>query len=154
MDTGTTVGAGMKVTCSKDELVSRLGVVARAVSTRTAVQILSGVLLRAESGELRLAAESAGLGGTALAGGAGAAASGKHADAPHAGATVGTRALWTTGLLPVAVRPTGLLKLPIGPGASGWTVGQLQQELNRHGAGLSVDGGFGSQTAAAVRSSA
>src|SRR5213595_630131 len=56
MNTGTTVGAGMKVTCSKDELVSRLGVVARAVSTRTAVQILSGVLLRAEGGELRLAA--------------------------------------------------------------------------------------------------
>src|SRR3954470_14260050 len=56
METGTTVGAGMKVTCSKDELVSRLGVVARAVSTRTAVQILSGVLLRAEGGELRLAA--------------------------------------------------------------------------------------------------
>jgi DNA polymerase-3 subunit beta len=46
----------MKVTCSKDGLVSRLGVVARAVSTRTAVQILSGVLLRAEAGELRLAA--------------------------------------------------------------------------------------------------
>jgi DNA polymerase-3 subunit beta len=46
----------MKVTCSKDELVSKLGVVARAVSTRTAVQILSGVMLRAEGGELRLAA--------------------------------------------------------------------------------------------------
>jgi DNA polymerase III subunit beta len=46
----------MKVTCSKDELVAKLGIVARAVSTRTAVQILSGVMLRAEAGELRLAA--------------------------------------------------------------------------------------------------
>jgi DNA polymerase-3 subunit beta len=56
MNLETTVGAGMKVTCSKDELVAKLAVVARAVSTRTAVQILSGVLLRAEAGELRLAA--------------------------------------------------------------------------------------------------
>src|ERR671925_863398 len=56
MNTETTVGAGMKVTCSRDELVGRLGIVARAVSTRTAVQILSGVLLRAEGGELHLAA--------------------------------------------------------------------------------------------------
>src|SRR5438552_4533237 len=56
MNAETTVGAGMKVTCSKDELVAKLAVVGRAVSTRTAVQILSGVMLRAEAGELRLAA--------------------------------------------------------------------------------------------------
>ena len=56
MNTETAVGAGMKVTCSRDELVAKLGIVARAVSTRTAVQILSGVLLRAEAGELHLAA--------------------------------------------------------------------------------------------------
>jgi DNA polymerase-3 subunit beta len=56
MNTETTVGAGMKVTCSRDGLVAKLGIVARAVSTRTAVQILSGVLLRAEGGELHLAA--------------------------------------------------------------------------------------------------
>src|SRR5216684_2024530 len=56
MTAETTVGAGMKVRCSKDELVAKLGIVARAVSTRTAVQILSGVLLRAEGGELHLAA--------------------------------------------------------------------------------------------------
>src|SRR2546425_1979691 len=54
MNTETTVGAGMKVTCSKDELVAKLGIVARAVSTRTAVQILSGILLRAEAGELHI----------------------------------------------------------------------------------------------------
>jgi DNA polymerase-3 subunit beta len=56
MNAETTVDAGMKVSCSKDELVARLGIVARAVSTRTAVQILSGVMLRAEGGELHLAA--------------------------------------------------------------------------------------------------
>ena len=46
----------MKLTCSRDELVGKLGIVSRAVSTRTAVQILSGILLRAEAGELHLAA--------------------------------------------------------------------------------------------------
>src|ERR671926_1050781 len=49
-------GTGMKVTCERDELVAKLSTVARAVSTRTAVQILSGILLRAESSELQLAA--------------------------------------------------------------------------------------------------
>src|SRR5919206_709082 len=49
-------GTGMKVVCSRDELTQRLGVVARAVSTRATVQILSGVLLRAEGGRLHLAA--------------------------------------------------------------------------------------------------
>ena len=34
MNTETTVGAGMKVTCSKDELVAKLAIVGRAVSTR------------------------------------------------------------------------------------------------------------------------
>jgi DNA polymerase-3 subunit beta len=56
METDIMVGSGMKLTCSRDELVQRLGVVARAVSTRTAVQILAGVLLRAEGDELHLAA--------------------------------------------------------------------------------------------------
>lgn len=79
------------------------------------------------------------------------AGGGKVIDAPHTGATVGTRALWTTDLLPVAVRPAAKLRLPLRPGTSGWSVGQLQQELDRHGAGLTVDGGFGPLTAAAVR---
>jgi len=39
-----------------DELAQKLGVVARAVSARASVQILSGVLLRAEAGRLHLAA--------------------------------------------------------------------------------------------------
>jgi DNA polymerase-3 subunit beta len=50
------VGSDMRLTCSRDELVQKLGVVARGLSTRSAVQILSGILLRAEAGELQLAA--------------------------------------------------------------------------------------------------
>src|SRR5205809_312704 len=55
-NTNTMVGTGMKVVCQREELSQRLGVVARAVSTRASVQILSGVLLRAEAGRLHLAA--------------------------------------------------------------------------------------------------
>ena len=46
----------MRITCSKDELVQGLTLVGRAVSSRTAIQILSGILLEAHEGELRLAA--------------------------------------------------------------------------------------------------
>jgi DNA polymerase-3 subunit beta len=56
IDTDTMVGAGLNVTCPRDELAQRLAIVGRAVSTRGAVQILSGILLRAEAGELHLAA--------------------------------------------------------------------------------------------------
>src|SRR5919199_810216 len=49
-------GTGIKVVCGRDELAQKLGIVARAVSTRASVQILSGVLLRAEAGRLHLAA--------------------------------------------------------------------------------------------------
>src|SRR5215470_4572599 len=50
------VGAGLRITCAKDELVEGLALVGRAVSNRTAIQILSGILLEAREGELRLAA--------------------------------------------------------------------------------------------------
>src|SRR5215204_1630031 len=50
------VSSEMTVTCARDELTRALGIVSRAVSTRTAVQVLLGVLLRAESGSLHLAA--------------------------------------------------------------------------------------------------
>jgi DNA polymerase III subunit beta len=50
------VGTGMTITCTRDELVAKLGVVSRAVSTRGSVQVLSGILLRADSGVLELAA--------------------------------------------------------------------------------------------------
>jgi DNA polymerase III subunit beta len=56
MEADVMIGAGMKVTCSREEFVSRLGVVSRAVSTRSSVQILAGVLMEAAAGELRLAA--------------------------------------------------------------------------------------------------
>ena len=56
IETDMVVGTGLRITVSKDELVSALGVVARAVSTRTSVQILSGILLEAQGDELRLAA--------------------------------------------------------------------------------------------------
>jgi DNA polymerase-3 subunit beta len=56
MSTEIAIGEALKVTCSKSELASALGVVARAVSTRGAVQVLGGVLLRAEEGQLTLAA--------------------------------------------------------------------------------------------------
>src|SRR3954470_6983 len=53
---GRTVGSGLRITASKDDLVQALGVVSRAVSTRTSVQILSGILLEAVSDQLRVAA--------------------------------------------------------------------------------------------------
>jgi DNA polymerase-3 subunit beta len=56
IETDMVVGTGVRITVSKDELVSALGVVSRAVSTRTSVQILSGVLVEAQGSELRLAA--------------------------------------------------------------------------------------------------
>src|SRR5919201_2811851 len=54
--TETVVGSGMRIACRRDELVQRLGIVARAVSSRTTVQILSGILLRAAEDERELAA--------------------------------------------------------------------------------------------------
>ena len=56
IETEVMVGGGLRIAVAKDELVGALGVVARAVSTRTSVQILSGILLEAQNGELRLAA--------------------------------------------------------------------------------------------------
>src|SRR5256884_9854086 len=58
IDSNTMVGTGtgIKIVCRQDELAQKLGVVSRAVSTRASVQILSGVLLRAEGGRLHLAA--------------------------------------------------------------------------------------------------
>src|ERR1051326_1957028 len=50
------VGASLRITCTKEELVQGLTLVGRAVSSRTAIQILSGILLEARGDELRLAA--------------------------------------------------------------------------------------------------
>ena len=49
-------GTGMKISVARDELVAKLGVVSRAVSTRGTVQVLSGILLSADGGTLTLAA--------------------------------------------------------------------------------------------------
>src|SRR4030081_3667454 len=56
IDTEMVVGTGLRINVSKSELFSALGVVSRAVSTRTSVQILSGILVEAQGSELRLAA--------------------------------------------------------------------------------------------------
>jgi DNA polymerase III subunit beta len=57
LDAETVVSSGtMKFTCAREELTQKLGVVSRGISTRTAVQILGGVLLSASSGRLELAA--------------------------------------------------------------------------------------------------
>jgi DNA polymerase-3 subunit beta len=50
------IGSGLKIVVSREELAQKLAAVGRGVSTRTAVQILSGVLLRAAAGKLELAA--------------------------------------------------------------------------------------------------
>jgi DNA polymerase III subunit beta len=55
-NTETVIGSGLKIVCSREELAQKLAVVGRGVSTRTAVQILSGILLRAAGGKLELAA--------------------------------------------------------------------------------------------------
>jgi DNA polymerase III subunit beta len=49
-------GTGMKISVARDELVAKLAVVSRAVSTRGTVQVLSGILLRADGETLTLAA--------------------------------------------------------------------------------------------------
>jgi DNA polymerase-3 subunit beta len=56
IDSDIVVGTGLRITVSKDELAARLAVVARGVSTRTAVLVLGGIQLRAEGSRLHLAA--------------------------------------------------------------------------------------------------
>src|SRR4051795_8205916 len=56
IDSEIVVGAGLRITVAKDELAARLATVARGVSTRTTVLVLGGIQLRAEGGQLHLAA--------------------------------------------------------------------------------------------------
>jgi DNA polymerase III subunit beta len=49
-------GTSLKISVPREELTRQLGVVARAASTRTTVQVLAGLLLRAGEGRLELAA--------------------------------------------------------------------------------------------------
>jgi DNA polymerase-3 subunit beta len=52
----STTGTGMKIEVARDELVAKLGIVSRAVSTRGTVQVLSGILLAAEADGITVAA--------------------------------------------------------------------------------------------------
>ena len=56
IDSEIMVGSGLRITVAKDELAAKLAVVARGVSTRTAVLVLGGIQLRAEGSQLHLAA--------------------------------------------------------------------------------------------------
>ena len=49
-------GSHLKLEVARDELVAKLGIVSRAVSSRGTVQVLSGVLLAADGGTITLAA--------------------------------------------------------------------------------------------------
>src|ERR687897_1090059 len=56
IETAAVTGTALKITCSRDDLIRQLAIVSRAASTRTAVQVLAGILLRSESGKLELSA--------------------------------------------------------------------------------------------------
>lgn len=56
MEIDISTSGDLRLTCSRDELAQKLAVVSRGFSSRTAVQILSGILLRSEGGQLHLAA--------------------------------------------------------------------------------------------------
>ena len=56
IDSETVVGTGLRITAAKDELAAKLGIVARGASTRSTVLVLGGIQLRAEAGQLHLAA--------------------------------------------------------------------------------------------------
>ena len=56
LEAETVTGAALKISVPREELTRQLGVVSRAASTRTTVQVLAGILLRAEGGRLELAA--------------------------------------------------------------------------------------------------
>jgi DNA polymerase-3 subunit beta len=52
----TVAATTMRITCGKEELADKLQIVGRGVSTRTTVQILAGIMLRAAGGKLYLSA--------------------------------------------------------------------------------------------------
>src|SRR3954466_431396 len=56
IDSEIVVGTGLRITVSRDEFASKLAIVSRGVSTRTTVLVLGGIQLRAEAGQLHLAA--------------------------------------------------------------------------------------------------
>jgi DNA polymerase III subunit beta len=56
IETETSLGSGIKLTCSRERLVETVSLVARAVSARTSVQVLAGILVSVDSERLHLAA--------------------------------------------------------------------------------------------------
>ena len=56
METDIAIGSGIHAVVDREDLASRLGLVSRAASSRGAVQVLGGVLLRASNGLLELEA--------------------------------------------------------------------------------------------------
>jgi DNA polymerase-3 subunit beta len=55
MNTDLASTTELRATCSRDDLAGALAIVSRGLSTRGAVQVLSGILLRGEEGRLTLA---------------------------------------------------------------------------------------------------
>jgi DNA polymerase-3 subunit beta len=56
LEAETVTGTALKISVPREELTRQLAVVSRAASTRTTVQVLAGILLRAGEGKLELAA--------------------------------------------------------------------------------------------------
>ncbi len=56
VETEVMTGSALKISCARDELLRQLAIVSRAASARTTVQVLAGILLRAEADKLELAA--------------------------------------------------------------------------------------------------
>ena len=56
MTTDLASATELRVTCARDDLANALGIVARGLSSRSAVQVLTGILLQVEEGNLMLAA--------------------------------------------------------------------------------------------------
>src|SRR5215210_5167275 len=56
LEVETVIGTALKISVSREELTRQLAIVSRAASTRTTVQVLAGLLMRAEGGRLELAA--------------------------------------------------------------------------------------------------
>jgi DNA polymerase-3 subunit beta len=56
VETDTSQTSEIKIRCSRERLVETVSLVSRAVSSRTAVQVLSGILVTVEKEKLRLAA--------------------------------------------------------------------------------------------------
>ena len=55
-DSEVAAGADLRVSCSRDAFASALAIVARALSSRSAVQVLTGIHLQSEDGKLVLSA--------------------------------------------------------------------------------------------------